>query len=1179
MLEHYGKEASAVNLEQLTKAVPTVFIGVGGTGKQVLMRFRKRLFERHRKPRPDHSRFLLLDTDMQALVPRGERAEDYKDALLDPAQGECVKCGISPGEYDMVLKDIRYKSDPRWSWMHPKMSEYSPTSFQDGAGTIRQAGRLAFMLKYSNIRAQLIEHVRQLHDYATRNVDTVYNDRMEFVIITSLSGGTGSGMFIDLAYLIRDIFSAEADADAVFHAHIQQRHTTMIAVMPTIFTREDSNLAERFKQNGYASLLEMEYYNTPRPEDSFYAKYGDQAGAAAVEFHPPWANHPIRATAWDTCYLIDDINDKLPGQNNTAREIYQMIADYLFLDFDTNQFAVAKRSARSNHTQLRDRIITSEVPDISTESGIGGATRGKVLFANRYGCTFSSFGLAEILIDREKINRAASYRLAYLLIQRWITGSRTGMTEVKFIEMMKSDLFQKTVQEAGEAGISFFADDLWKEFLTSDDRKWLDLLQRDFDEAAGASSEDGVRRLEDLVNRHESYLAQTGADGYKGAAILTIEARQSVLAGNARDLGAAQRLLDRRIRNRFNDLGCDLTISILSQYRKALAATKKWSHDQSEYKPTKVRELLAILIDAENVPGFPFNCRKTATDHEYPRACESVKSHLEQRYRSEACRYSEALTAQLEAFVGGPQTPQAGPIVKSRYQELHEIKDILTKFSEQLSERFTLSRRVDSSTQPGDKPTSEKEKKASENINRKQPLLPEWGGEKYDQEINNALLSVAIDPKEVHKFDWLRVEEEILKKIELPDSVRGKSRIEVIRHWMKWPSDEDIRRSSELLADACYKVLNNGISLHDFEQGFVVDYLIRMEDTNKKRDHLRKIVDHSAPYLPSIPNHYINSSFPPAYVNLLGWIAGDEIRREERDSKLHAELNGISLEQRDGSPRDSIQSPNATTPNCIALVREMTGVPLNYYLRLPELKNAYESRSIVDYRYTCHIDAKDVDLPDIDLIIAREEQLLRENSPVILRAFVLRWIRFEDPLFVIEVPSGGAGEPERKPLGKGLTRIIKRACLDAQVCEYLMATWRQWKNGASAVHLAVLYSALQQTLKLFPEKAGFGFSSNSPPPLQNCFVKVINELTLDLIDKGPEGVAWHNLLKMRSAIHDLDYIPWKDGHDRISKYIRETCLRPASSSLPVWQIDLRAISKIDLKTAQDLAVSPAASTP
>lgn len=63
---------------QIEKPIPTLLIGLGGSGKEVLMRLRKRFHDRYITKDPGYARFVFIDTDAQTFVPQEKQNEAFR---------------------------------------------------------------------------------------------------------------------------------------------------------------------------------------------------------------------------------------------------------------------------------------------------------------------------------------------------------------------------------------------------------------------------------------------------------------------------------------------------------------------------------------------------------------------------------------------------------------------------------------------------------------------------------------------------------------------------------------------------------------------------------------------------------------------------------------------------------------------------------------------------------------------------------------------------------------------------------------------------------------------------------------------------------------------------------------------------------------------------------------------
>lgn len=125
------------------------------------------------------------------------------------------------------------------AWFDPKVGEkFKKNGIKDGAGHYRAAGRLAFwhIDNFNNIRATIKGALDLISPHGRPSV----------IVTGTLIGGTCSGMFIDLAYLVREIFKKNAEYIGLF-------------LVPESGLGDDSH---RHYCNCLASLEDLDYFNT-----------------------------------------------------------------------------------------------------------------------------------------------------------------------------------------------------------------------------------------------------------------------------------------------------------------------------------------------------------------------------------------------------------------------------------------------------------------------------------------------------------------------------------------------------------------------------------------------------------------------------------------------------------------------------------------------------------------------------------------------------------------------------------------------------------------------------------------------------------------------------------------------------------------------------------------------------
>jgi len=1156
MAEYDFRGGASVGTDKIEEVIPTLFIGLGGTGKQILTRLRKRLYDKYGSASFPFLRTIAFDTNDQLAdgVPTGEDEAEYANVLMKTGQGELYNVEIGSNGYQLARASFNQRNDLRYQqWMHPDFFELvDETSVTQGSGAYRQAGRLAFVSHYRNIQRVIDRELQQIRAYVqdrNRHGDGLPLDvdqrHLDVTIVTSFSGGTGAGMFLDMAYLVKDMLSIDPQVDEnrtnrLFDPAGVTSHVTLIAVMPTAFTIADTAKRDRFRLNAYASLLEMEYYNTVRPEDNVFVNEGATRGRNddAIQFVCNWNGSgevSIPGRPWNTCYLIDDVNDRNRGAERQTSDVQQMVADYLFLDVGANPFATEKRSLRSNHADLSTNFTFAPVYDPRDgEDGRVVNQQSTLLYENRYGCSCSSFGLGEIYIDPERMRRSASYRLASNLIrQRWL-GDVSAQTTNRYNEWSQQDV-NSPGPGTGDAALGYRPDDLISAILREEGQDWEESIKRIFDRLStlnpGNTAPDQLlaKLYSALTTIRSSIDGSLDTEGKAKTVWQTMDDRVRALRGRGGDIGPLRKRLDQRSRSRVNHVGLRPVLRLLEDYTKELEAGRKSALGLAKQPVGSPESIVARLSDSLRVPA---PCRRIAVRIEFQKACEAGRRAALHWCRTAAAKLLDGIYADALKFASLTEDKSLG----KRYAAWREFLD--TSGTNQPSVCMALDALFEQfRKQPGN--------------DRRIPLVPDWDAMRYDHEINTELKDrnpdVGPDAKLVEYFDWNRAEKLILAA--LGQEWEASDRCGLIERW--YEKKQKIANSIPEIANsarlACSGPLGTEFGLAECSNGNVVAELISRDDCNIL---LQKIVDASSPYLPSIPRER-RDRIKVVWKNMLG-VTGD-------DSRTIAEkIQGISLDKSNDLDRDAFSAQNdryGFEKAKLVFHRELRGIPVHFYGRLDQLHEHYHHTKMKEDRKTCHISYRQGfgDLPDIKLIDDKEYKEISENAIDVYRGLILRFIHCcDDNIFNVLVHDRFMDI--EIPLGSRIGRIVKHACCKKQVREFLRDRWAKWKDQvATAAHYAVFYNAIQQNLMQVADVIQKGGAAGvMTPPSRNCLERLLVDAERNLRE-AENGEAYFDLMRARDRM-DREFDAWKASFTSLCKHIRETCLEPANPALPILQM-------------------------
>jgi len=369
---------------------PTVIIGVGGTGKTVLLRVRAMIAESYGAlDKLPIVAFLHIDTDQNDL--KAQSVEVLKqDISLRPV--EQIHAKVDKTDAASILGRIDdYPHIAEWFPRELKATE----SILDGAGQIRALGRFAFTHNYVAIKTQFLnamQRVVQGREEMTRTGAQI-DQGVNVFVVCSLLGGTGSGMYLDLAYCLRDWIPPA-----------NQPQTSAYLVLPGTAT----GVVRRQIANAYAALMELNFYsnNNSRFEAQYTATeaISDRSGR----------DDPFRF-----CYLVGNTNPNY--QIPDLGGVMDMVAQNIFLDFSSG-LSQYKKTLRDNISQL-----------LGTPDSFG------------YPQNFMTFGLSAIQFPLNRVLDACASRLAGRVASWW---ANPNPTSVNMKDVVKEKLRSMSISES-----------------------------------------------------------------------------------------------------------------------------------------------------------------------------------------------------------------------------------------------------------------------------------------------------------------------------------------------------------------------------------------------------------------------------------------------------------------------------------------------------------------------------------------------------------------------------------------------------------------------------------------------------------------------------------------------------------------------------------------------------------
>lgn len=332
---------------------PTLFIGIGGTGMEVLMRMRRRILNNPwghagRRMRIDSlsefpvAQFIQLDLDSGAVIDSGHsQNEDLQYEQVRFSDEDRIVEAFDIEKYSRDEDALeKYPHIKAWLPLTPGVIANLGIDPAKGAGQIRAVSRLYFFDKYTKIRDKIraklktlkssLSHEQQLHHLGLK----MERSKFRIVVVASVAGGTGSGAFLDMGWLARWLADTEvgsADVD-------------LMLFMPTGYTQAGK---DRTEANGYAALMELE--SAMRGNRAFVGRW-DPHDRPALDREP-----------YKEVFLID-VGNLAQQHTKDIADVYHLVADSLFEDFASGDFARRKRSVAVNQAQHKNHLHDALVP-------------------------------------------------------------------------------------------------------------------------------------------------------------------------------------------------------------------------------------------------------------------------------------------------------------------------------------------------------------------------------------------------------------------------------------------------------------------------------------------------------------------------------------------------------------------------------------------------------------------------------------------------------------------------------------------------------------------------------------------------------------------------------------------------------------------------------------------------
>lgn len=382
---------------------PAIVIGLGGTGQWVMTYLKKELLELGNGQMPPGVKLLCFDTTSQptaAAGKKGGRAEEEEEVRAGAVELTPNIEFFPIGDNVMQLaSEISGGQHPHMQWFPARsyLGKLPPAAFntKEGSGQIRHMGRISLFRDVSATAKS--EVLSRLRDAIQGMQGDVSRDRqLEIIIISSLAGGTGAGMLIDMALLVR------AQAQALVQRNYVVRG---FFLLPRAFTAgglgEDRDMLAR----SFAAWRELDRFMI----------VSERFGAHQVNYSQQNTDLRLRIAqrAYDVSYLVDPARPGANSLENVRAEdgVYPAMAHCISAILDD---IAGKAYTEFVTTNLSGKL--AQLPRNPYHSAIGSYTlKVPVYYAHQKFTHQLARDTLDKLLAPEKNERGVVYRISSVL--------------------------------------------------------------------------------------------------------------------------------------------------------------------------------------------------------------------------------------------------------------------------------------------------------------------------------------------------------------------------------------------------------------------------------------------------------------------------------------------------------------------------------------------------------------------------------------------------------------------------------------------------------------------------------------------------------------------------------------------------------------------------------------------
>ena len=366
-----------------TKIKRCLYVGLGGTGMNALLHTKKMFIETYGEV-PPMIGFLGIDTDGDAY--KKELPSIYGPVSLAPNEQTPIQVEDAQAAY--------MTSKQHFGWVHPD-NVFALTAMTKGAGQIRSNGRFALTCNFENLANKVRDAVGRI---TSANIKTNPKYDADFVgdvevhMVFSMSGGTGAGTFINMAYIIR-------------HA-LGKCKVTGYAVLPDVFETMSQYGMDRVKPNTYGSIMDLDYFMHLN-------------GTEGLQFDYVTGTQDVKSRPFSAFFFIDNKNKSGDSYSNVD-QLAEMIS--LALVTSSGELSGSVDSVTDN---VEKSIMNGDGMVGNKRAWVSGMGACEILFRGKDMCEINALKNSQRIIQR----MISSCQDANMIVNNWIDSPEVNIRE------------------------------------------------------------------------------------------------------------------------------------------------------------------------------------------------------------------------------------------------------------------------------------------------------------------------------------------------------------------------------------------------------------------------------------------------------------------------------------------------------------------------------------------------------------------------------------------------------------------------------------------------------------------------------------------------------------------------------------------------------------------------------